>query len=775
MPRELMRFPLTAADQARVDTATVVSEHQPGDPNLLRLAFSLADPTQPAPAVVPPFAGSVYFVADRTNGTGSTPTVDAAGVLDPPDAVDWLRTGTLLVAADRSTSSGFVDHATDLAIAPDLAWVGPIELPESFFVALADPAVMSRSTIVTDDATIRSGDATWPAHATAAFLAGSLGLRFTHDADDSAQDTIARLIAADQAPLAQGDGGSGFTIDVRFAAHAGPLDLSDAAAVPPFVADDGLHEELAGPAHLMTQADPFHPSNGQIPARYVFELLRSEVLDGSNTDPVASLVLSDQTMWTPVRLSLYSLGLGNIAYGRLVTTIYDVQREATATETAPVFDASGALVPHHGVLVLHNDQLPGVSSLRTLTLNGVFHDEVATIACTRIESDPLLAFEVDVFDQPLGTELPRIALLPPATSIDEFVDVAAPEVTSLLAAPRIQTGMSDRYARVEAAIGRSPYPSSWNQRRKPHTFHGARRPWAAITSGFVQDVLRGVSAVEIAAPHPPIRPADVFNTWLMEGLYPMIESGGFRPKFRPPVSSIRSVMSSWSDTDAVKTGVRVGLFWNFCGLDAFNQAGGADNMPTTDPNPAVMKANHDGAFDNYRGGIVAAGVSCPTRAQFHATFSVAKDASRRWWGTPLAGFTSTLTQFVAAGFYQHQMAFIANLASFGIDIDPTADLPAAFRYLCYNAGPGRAAATGETWENVDTSQLSPAPRHYINGLRDMTDQPGVWPTLNDWLAKDQIGLGEQSRTAGGARTNAIHFWMLTEEFGIAFPPSIPDF
>ena len=58
-------------------------------------------------------------------------------------------------------------------------------------------------------------------------------------------------------------------------------------------------------------------------------------------------------------------------------------------------------------------------------------------------------------------------------------------------------------------------------------------------------------------------------------------------------------------------------------------------------------------------------------------------------------------------------------------------------------------------------------------LRDMITQPGVWPTINDWLAKDPIRVSEESRTSGGARTNAIQFWLLTEEIGVVFPPELP--
>jgi hypothetical protein len=401
---------------------------------------------------------------------------------------------------------------------------------------------------------------------------------------------------------------------------------------------------------------------------------------------------------------------------------------------------------------------------------------MAVIGCTRGPDDPLPNFELVVFDLPPDTVLPRIALLPPAATVEEFAAIAAADVDALISAPRITAGVTDRYARVEAAIGRSPYPATWDPAESPTTFHGARSPWSGISSSLLEGLFLGIAEVEITPPHPPIRPADVLVTWILEGLFPMIQRGKFGPDFLPSLpSSFRTAMRTWSDTEAVKTAVRVGHMFEHCGLDSFNAHGGSatDNEPVMDPDQARMKAAHDAAFDAYRGGIVSRGVSCPTRQEFHATFSVAKAVD--WKATPGAGYTSVLSRLVAAGLYDHQLRFVHNLISFGVDIDPTADLPAAFRYMSYNSGPGSPAGVGQTWENVNTGTLATSLRHYINGLRDMTDQPGVWPTLNDWLAKDRIGVNEESRTSGGSRTNAIHFWMLSEEFGIAFPPAIPSF
>ncbi len=777
MPRELLRFVLTTADQLRADPGSVTSVDDPADPALLRIAFSLADPVGAAPAVVPPFAGSVHFVADEA-APGAVPTVDAAGTLTPAGRAAWTRRGMLLVSASASTAQGFATHATDIAIAPDLAWVGPVELPETFFDAIADDTVIARSTIVSGDRTVRPTDPTWAAHATAGFLGGRLGLPFIHDAADPTRDTIALLIAAGRAPAAIDDGSRRFTVDVRMAVHAGPLDPTASADPPPLVADDGVDAGLAGPGPPITQASPAHPSNGAVPARYVLQWLRADLLDGSAASPVADAVIDDQTMWLPVRVSMYSHEMPEMAFGRLPAILHEVERPAAPTETAPVFDVARAPLPHHGVLVLHNAQLTGVPATRTLRLIGDIGDAITVIGCTRGPGQPP-NFEVVVFDLPPDTIAPRIALLPPSGTLEELAAVASHEVDALMSSPRITAGVTERYARVEAAIGRSPYPTSWDPNESPTTFHGARSPWSGITAGFVEGLLLGVGQVEITGSHPPIRPADVFVTWLLEGLFPMIETGNFRPDFLPSVPGFfRMMMGGWSDTEAeaVKTTIRVGHMFNHCGLDSFNAHSGAasDNTPILDPDPTAMKNVHNAAFDAYRGGIVGRGVSCPTRQQLHATFSVAKVGSV-WKGTPGAGYTSVLAQLVAAGLYDHQLRFIDNLISYGIDIDRGSDLPAAFRYMCYNAGPGVAAAGGETWETVDTGTIATSLRHYINGLRDMTDQPGVWPTLNDWLAKDRIGLNEESRTSGGTRTNAIHFWILNEEFGITMPPAIPTF
>lgn len=777
MPRELLRFPLPAADQARVDPATVVVGDDPFDPHRFRLSVRLTDPSGPAPTAAPPFSGTVYFVADPA-ADGVVPTVDGTGALTPADPAQWRRRGTLLVVADNTTRTGLDGHVLDLAILPSVAWIGPVELPTTFNGALADSTLIARSTLIVNGAKVAATDPSWPAQATAGFLGGRVGLPFTHDPNDPARDTIARLAAAGQAPLAVTDPFGAYTVDVRFAVHAGPLDLTGTAGVPPFVADDGQHALLAGSGFTMAQTDPAHPSNGAVPARYVLERLRSDLLDGGPDQPVAAVALSGTTTWLPVRVTMYGPALPAAVYGRLTTVFHDVERQPMATETGPVYDVAGARLPHHGVLILADTHRSGVGPERTLHLVGPVNDVVTAVNCTRVGSGSPPTFTITVADLPPDADCPRIALLPPATTMAELVTAAAPDIDTLLSSPRIQAGMADRYARVEAAIGPAVYPATWNQDPdvKPTTFHGARRPWSGVTSRFVQDLLTGVAGVSITAPHPPIRPADVFNTWLMEGLFTMFTRGLFG-RFVPVLSSgtFRAVVDGWTDVAAVKVAVRVGLLWNFCGLDSFNANAGPahDNRPTESNDPATMIQTHNAAFDRFRSGIVAQGVSCPTHQQVDATFSVALDAANHWVATPGAGYTATLAQLMAAGLYDHQMSYIANLRSFGVPLDPVADLPAAYRYLSYNAGPGSPASGGATWDTVDLATLDKSIRFYIEGLRDMTAQPGVWPSLNDWLATDPIGVGEESRTSGGARTNAIQFWLLTEEVGVVFPPELP--
>jgi hypothetical protein len=59
---------------------------------------------------------------------------------------------------------------------------------------------------------------------------------------------------------------------------------------------------------------------------------------------------------------------------------------------------------------------------------------------------------------------------------------------------------------------------------------------------------------------------------------------------------------------------------------------------------------------------VARGVSCPTRQELHATFSVAKDTTaandKVWTATLGNGYTAVLSRLVAAGLYEHQLRFI---------------------------------------------------------------------------------------------------------------------
>ncbi len=773
MPRSLARFVLTTADQARVDLDSLSSHHDRDDPNRMRIVFELDDASGPAPAVVPPFPGLVFFVPDP-DAIGDVPTVQG-GVLVPGVREDWRRTGSLLVVADRQSLAGMGELDPPLAVTPNTAWVGPVELPTAFFDAFDDPTLFPRQTLVRDGATIGSADPAWSAHAVAGFLAGTHGVRFTHHESDPAQDTIARLIAAAQAPLAVATGTGIYAVDSRFALHAGAMNPAADPSIQPTGADDGRSADLAGTG---SPTDPGHPTNGAVSGRYLWQRLQVDMLDGDGL--VAQAVINPSLVWRPFRVRMWSPSTTTLVYGRLAGMTYSVEQGIVVEhETRPL--------PHHGTVMLYHDPDSQTAPERTFTLDGTFSDDLLAIECTRfVDYDPP-GFDVAVDGAPSAPKDPQVVLLPDIATTAEFNGEAVADCFALMSSARLRAAMADIYATEEARIGQDPYPSSWDQDKnvKPTTFHGARRPWAGIRQSFLDEFFEGVEALTITTDHPPIRPADIFNCWLMEGLFLMIKQGRFEPLFLPPLASWfwkENIMGQWSDEAAVKTAFRVGIFFRYCGLDSFNSHGGAasDNAPTLDGNSNDMKTAHDGAFNTYRGstnpasGILGRGVSCPTIAEFHDTFSVSK--GKLWLATPGSGYTRTLTHLIAAVFLDHQMRFIANLQSYGIPIAADEDLPEAFRYMSYNAGPGAEAAPGDDWQTVDTSAegFPSSLRWYIDGYRAMDAEPGRWPTLNDWLAKDRISVNEESRSSGGTRTNAIHFWLLSRGMGAAFPWKIPD-
>jgi roadblock/LC7 domain-containing protein len=65
-------------------------------------------------------------------------------------------------------------------------------------------------------------------------------------------------------------------------------------------------------------------------------------------------------------------------------------------------------------------------------------------------------------------------------------------------------------------------------------------------------------------------------------------------------------------------------------------------------------------------------VSCPTRQELHATFSVAKDTTaandKVWTATLGNGYTAVLSRLVAAGLYEHQLRFIDSAIAFPPEI-----------------------------------------------------------------------------------------------------------
>ncbi|WP_438019879.1 hypothetical protein WMF18_12775 [Sorangium sp. So ce315] len=278
--RDFLRFFLSAADQARVDPASVtVGDVPPGvvpdgylyAPQALQINFRIKDPAAGAPRLLPLFPGAVRWLAEP--GTPGDLPEPAAVDVTPAGVATWRTLGTLQVKVTQAAvEAGIREHGPGLEVQPNIAWYAPVQLSEQFLLTTLVGG-LAKANIKSASAVIRPANAEWPKHAISRFLQGVYTPELRLGATAAADDVVAHAMP---------------TV-VMAADGAVTLTISIARTQPP---QDGDAAQLDVLAPGLDRQHPLHPINGRMPARHAYRMLRPHLLGAAAADPLADLVLA---------------------------------------------------------------------------------------------------------------------------------------------------------------------------------------------------------------------------------------------------------------------------------------------------------------------------------------------------------------------------------------------------------------------------------------------------------------------------------------------------
>src|ERR1043166_8298919 len=168
--RDFLRFILSAADSARIDSASIQIDEvttapaTDDDPPLqsLRLRFTVKDPSSGAPKLIPLIPGKVIFSAAAA----------ASGVSPEPGDVEltsakyatWKTEGRLsLNIEDKTVIMDLANHVGSLEVLPNRVWYAPVKITEDFlFNSLAGSTGLKRSIVHDGTTSVSTTSANWP-------------------------------------------------------------------------------------------------------------------------------------------------------------------------------------------------------------------------------------------------------------------------------------------------------------------------------------------------------------------------------------------------------------------------------------------------------------------------------------------------------------------------------------------------------------------------------------------------------------------------------------
>lgn len=270
-------FPFSAADQARVDTASITvtdiafsatATAGTPHPQAMRLGFRLTG-ASPIPQVRPLVPGLVRFIADP-NAPGIAPDPDDVEFTSAAFAT-WRTRGTIRVTVHADAAKDLARLVQDLPVLPNVFWYGPVRITQDFLFVTLRSGLQRRR--IAGATAIQPTNPAWDKHAVAHFLAGRYEPFVDAGASAAGDDRIAHAM-----PTVQPDG----------AQHAVTLTITAAARRAPA---DGTRKALHDLSTRIDRDDPAHAANGAVPARHVLRTVRSHLTDGTAGAAVPDAVL----------------------------------------------------------------------------------------------------------------------------------------------------------------------------------------------------------------------------------------------------------------------------------------------------------------------------------------------------------------------------------------------------------------------------------------------------------------------------------------------------
>ncbi len=265
MPRPPCRFLFTDDDAALITASTLQVEDLPLTddwPLGLKLRFKT---TNNARVMVRPLVVcNMRFVADA-NAPGILPKPDEVAI-DDEHYNQWKVVGSLLLELPLATKT-LSTLAPNLLVKPNRIWLGPVTITKEFlFDSLIKKNRLARDPvddIFASDDPIK--ELKWQQHAISKFLAGVYEPTVALHPTDPTKDDAVRM----PMPLVNFNAATSTHELKIFAANA---------AKPEDAHDDDWDPGLTRQERETLRLEPAHPRNGVIPARVVYQELRTNMV-----------------------------------------------------------------------------------------------------------------------------------------------------------------------------------------------------------------------------------------------------------------------------------------------------------------------------------------------------------------------------------------------------------------------------------------------------------------------------------------------------------------
>ena len=768
MTRNILRFPLSADDQNRINTTSpiTVKDDPAAAPQSLYLRFIIKDPDKGAPVWMPLFPGSMRFLADSR----------------VPDG----KVGRMLMSLDPIHQSKIDNLPGVIQPIPTHAWCWPILVPDDFLNETLAHSLPKEKVQLSPKGSIPTTDPTWPTQAAAGFLDGTHPVRLRIDSTDPAKD----------------DALLSHTPTFEMDATTGQVELWIAIASANPV-DDAQDDALATVAGSIPDTDITHPKFGPLQTRDFFRRLRKYIFGAENGNKLADEVLADWPA-TPRYFSLrFSLpgdpamiqfsgrlpaGTKRIIYfsGLLPTQQYTVQ-EVNGTVVQQ------GRIPTHGIITIA--QIPPSAGQPEPAPPKVDVTVTGNLRVTDTTGSPSPVWNSTVrVDFSTLQDNARIVLQPafPSTGSADDPETYSENLADLTSALGGALGTPpSNVCRSPKTVGLYQVtlkayedwirPTSWSNNTP--VLLAARKPWTSVSREDLIGLFNGLQkiAFSIDPPPVPVRTAEAMALWIMEGKIKaredriLVDSANkqwidFDPD-KTPIASLHQfppAAIAGATIDKMKRLIRVLLLWSYWGLDIMNyHAKAHDNFPLLSGDlDTALKLHDDQMTNRALTAIATAGVVAPTREMVTDTIQVQPVSSGKWHFTTAPNHIETMVWLQYA-------EYLRRLTRLPTD---AAMLP-AFGYMAYNGGiekdPTGWDDVAKTWE-IDPQKL------FWQWWADVTQEyianPVTWSGKNQedvllmkWRLSSTIPDALHLPPREFVRVNGLNFSTIVHGYGAVYP------